>query len=99
MAPSPTKVVTTLAATALLAAVVLSVGCTPTGSSGASGTGQALVDRKCSMCHTLDRVKQAQKDKAGWTATVDRMRGKGAVLSDSEAQLVVDYLAGGSAGK
>ena len=84
--------------TALMVGAVLAsaaTGCTPTGPSGAAAGGQALVQAKCSMCHTLERVDQAKKDKAGWVATVDRMRGKGAVLTDEEAAQVTDYLAGG----
>lgn len=55
--------------------------------------GRTLVETKCTMCHTLDRIKSAQKDAAGWKTTVDRMRGKGAVLTEEEAQQIIDYLA------
>jgi len=75
-------------------------GATSGGSSGlkpssdpALDAGRVLVESKCKLCHTLDRVKTAKKDGAGWTATVERMRKNGAVLSDTEAQQIIDYLA------
>lgn len=55
--------------------------------------GLALVESKCDLCHTLDRIKTAQKDAAGWDETVSRMRKHGAVLTDDEAQQIIDYLA------
>jgi hypothetical protein len=51
------------------------------------------------MCHTIDRISQAQKDRAGWEQTVARMRGKGAVVTDAEAAQIVDYLTQSSGGK
>jgi cytochrome c5 len=56
--------------------------------------GRVLVESKCKMCHTLDRIKAATHDQAGWESTVARMRGKGAVLTDAEAQSVIKYLSG-----
>jgi mono/diheme cytochrome c family protein len=70
-----------------------SAGSQASGAVSAVAQGQALVEQKCSVCHALDRVNAAQKDRASWVATVDRMRGHGANLTDAEAALVVDYLA------
>lgn len=55
--------------------------------------GQALVEERCTACHTLDRVKQSRKSEADWKATVERMVRKGAVLSAEEIEAVVRYLA------
>jgi len=74
-------------------AIASSFGCTPSGATGGqSGAGLELVNNKCTVCHTADRINQAKKDRAGWEQTVTRMRGKGAVLSDAEATQIVDYL-------
>ena len=54
--------------------------------------GAKLVQSKCTLCHTLDRVEKAEKDTAGWNATVDKMRGKGAVVSESEQEQIVTFL-------
>jgi len=57
--------------------------------------GAALVEERCTVCHTRDRIDNATKDEAGWTATVDRMIGYGAALDAAEREAVVAYLAGG----
>lgn len=54
--------------------------------------GKQLIDSRCSMCHTTDQIYSADKDEAGWTATVDRMIGYGAALDDAERAAVIEYL-------
>ena len=51
-----------------------------------------LVNTVCASCHSLDRVKNKVGDKDAWTATVTRMQGKGADLTDEQVPVVVDYL-------
>jgi cytochrome c5 len=55
--------------------------------------GEELLQARCTRCHGLDRVQAAAKTQADWEATVERMRAKGAELTDAEAQLLVEYLA------
>jgi len=40
----------------------------------------------------FDRVQAAQKDKAGWESTVDRMVGHGLEVTDAERTAIIDYL-------
>lgn len=54
--------------------------------------GQVLLEERCTVCHTLDRVERAQKSRESWVDTVDRMIGYGAQLSDSERTMLLDYL-------
>ena len=54
--------------------------------------GQALVEKKCTFCHTLDRVHKKKADLAGWQSTIDRMIAKGAQLDAREAEAVAEYL-------
>ncbi len=54
--------------------------------------GRQLIETKCTLCHTLDRVKQADKNQAEWEATIARMRDLGLVITDEEVQQVLDYL-------
>jgi len=64
--------------------------------SGEMGTaldGNALVNERCTVCHSRERIDQAQKTADEWAATVDRMIGHGAQLSAEERQAVIDYLA------
>lgn len=85
-------------ANTLLASCSSTSASTPTSSSGsapsapASG-GQALMQERCSVCHSLGRVTSSQKTLDQWKATVDRMINQGAQLSSQEEQTLVGYLA------
>jgi len=59
--------------------------------SGADGA--ALLQARCTACHSLDRVTQARKTLAEWETIVRRMKGKGANLNDQEVQALAQYLA------
>lgn len=52
----------------------------------------ALLQERCSVCHSLDRVQQARKTAEQWEQTVTRMIGKGAQLSDEERAALLAYL-------
>src|SRR5215470_7153557 len=62
------------------------------GPAGPDAVATNLVTTVCASCHTLDRVKNKVADKDAWTATVTRMKDKGAGLDDQQVPLVVDYL-------
>jgi hypothetical protein len=62
------------------------------GPAGPDAVATNLVNTVCASCHTLDRVKNKVADKDGWTATVTRMKEKGAGLDDQQVPLVVEYL-------
>jgi cytochrome c5 len=55
--------------------------------------GQTLLQERCTVCHSLDRVTSAHKTADQWTTTVERMVGKGAQLDAQEKQTLIDYLA------
>lgn len=63
-----------------------------TDAGGSTAQGEALVQSKCSMCHTLDRVNSAKYDEAKWTETVERMVKNGAVLTAEEKAEIIAYL-------
>jgi len=87
----------------VLLLVILGISCggqaepTPTQAPGPAPplptSGDELLQDRCTRCHTLDQVEAAGKTEAEWEATVERMRGKGAELTDDEAQALVEYLA------
>lgn len=58
-----------------------------------SVTGAELLQDRCTGCHSLDKVQAASKTQAEWEASVDSMRGKGAELTDEEAQILTEHLA------
>lgn len=67
---------------------------TPAGGQGPGApTGDELLQARCTVCHDLARVEGASKTQAEWETTVERMRGKGAELTDAEAQTLVEFLA------
>jgi cytochrome c5 len=63
----------------------------------ASGTsaadGAALLEARCSTCHSADKVKDLKQSQAAWDETVSKMMAKGAQLSDVEKGVLVEYLA------
>ena len=54
--------------------------------------GKALLEQRCTKCHTLDRVERESKNAAGWGTNVREMVGKGAELNASEQQVLIEYL-------
>jgi mono/diheme cytochrome c family protein len=54
--------------------------------------GLALIQSRCVMCHSADFVLQARKPKAAWRDLINEMVGKGAQVSDAEADQIQAYL-------
>lgn len=54
--------------------------------------GAALLEERCSVCHPSARPKSKQKTPEQWEATVKRMMGKGAKLTEEERKVLVEYL-------
>lgn len=77
---------------------VLLVSCgttatTPNTSGGSTLDGQTLMQQRCSVCHSLDRVASAHKTLDQWTVSVTRMISHGAQLNPAEEQTLLAYLA------
>jgi len=53
---------------------------------------EALLQERCTTCHSLRQVEAAQYTQEQWDDTVTRMLGYGAVLSDEEKSALIDYL-------
>lgn len=66
---------------------------TPSSTSPQVADGATLLQARCTRCHTLSRVERAQKTLDEWETTIQRMRGKGASLTDEEARTLAKYLA------
>lgn len=58
----------------------------------ASTGGESLLQDRCTACHGLSRVTQAQKTREQWEQTVTRMVGKGAQLNAGEQATLIEYL-------
>jgi len=72
-------------------------GCISSGtgaqSTAKAGSGEALMNQKCTMCHSLDRINGAIYDAAKWSSTISRMQQNGLVVTEQEKELIVQYLA------
>lgn len=55
--------------------------------------GETLLQERCTQCHGLDRVTEAEKTREEWADTVARMVDQGARLDQDEQSVLVDYLA------
>lgn len=68
----------------------------PTAAVVASATaldGATLLQERCTVCHSLDKVTREKETSDGWTSIVDEMIGKGAKLSAEEKAILIDFLA------
>ena len=54
--------------------------------------GEALLEARCSTCHSADRARQVTKTRDGWDETVTSMINRGAQLTEAEKMVLVDYL-------
>jgi hypothetical protein len=57
------------------------------------GNVKALFEKKCSLCHSIDRPKSKKKSGDGWKSTVTRMKNvNGAPVTDEEAKMIIQHL-------
>jgi cytochrome c5 len=52
---------------------------------------QVILD-SCTACHGIDDYAYYAMDRAGWQKIVDRMKEKGAVISDENQSILLDWL-------
>ncbi len=57
------------------------------------GPGKDIVIKKCVSCHTLQNVIARRGDADDWAQEVTKMVGRGANISDDDADTIIDYLA------
>lgn len=53
---------------------------------------EALIASKVAGNHDVERIFTATKTREEWNATLDRMIGYGAKMTEEEKQLIIDYL-------
>ena len=55
---------------------------------------EGLYEKKCSICHVIERSKSKKKSENGWRNTVMRMKNSnGAPITDEEAEIIIRHLA------
>ena len=58
-----------------------------------TGDGAALLEGRCTTCHSLERTTSTRKTRDEWEKTVIRMVSKGAELNEEEQEILIEYLA------
>jgi cytochrome c5 len=95
--PPPTEIPTEVVAPTEEPTTVSPTDAPPAGlSADQLAQAASLINTNCTVCHSADRIRAAEKDMAGWSSTVNRMIGKGAKLSPDEATLVIQFLSDGN---
>ena len=56
------------------------------------GKGKETLENTCTECHGLDKVLSALRSRERWRTIAVEMRSKGATMSDSELDTLVEYL-------
>ena len=56
------------------------------------GAGKSIADGACVACHSADIIRQQRLTEKQWQATVTKMVGWGAPLTDDEKKALVPYL-------
>jgi mono/diheme cytochrome c family protein len=57
-----------------------------------NGAGKELVETRCAVCHTLERVTIAKRDKRGWETIVVNMYERWGQSAPDEVQAISSYL-------
>lgn len=57
------------------------------------GPGKEVVLKKCTTCHSIRNVIASRRTADDWAQEVSKMVGRGATISDDEADTIVNYLA------
>jgi competence ComEA-like helix-hairpin-helix protein len=57
------------------------------------GPGKAIVIKACLSCHDAQKITSFRGSEDDWADEVNKMIGRGAILSDDDVDQVVDYLA------
>lgn len=56
------------------------------------GPARKVILKSCTVCHGLDPYATKAMDRAGWQALVSAMKAKGAVISEDDQSILLDYL-------
>jgi glyoxylase-like metal-dependent hydrolase (beta-lactamase superfamily II) len=62
------------------------------GGAAALPAGRQILEKSCTVCHNLNRVEAKKLDETEWRTIVARMQDRGAAVTDSDADTLVEYL-------
>ncbi len=75
---------------AALILLVMAVACSPGGTGDMPA--RKLIDQRCSICHSTERIFSTRHSTQEWKVIIDRMIRHGASLDASEEKVLKDYL-------
>ena len=83
------------AALAVAALIVVNAHADETsrGTASMAQQGPAVVNARCTLCHSDDLITQQRLDRAAWTRVVDKMIRWGAPVNPEEREVLLNYLA------
>ncbi len=58
------------------------------------GTVRQVILNSCTACHGIDDYAYYAMDRTGWQKLIDSMKEKGAVISDDDRSILLDWLVG-----
>lgn len=91
------SVFTAVLLTSLLLTAPLSAAAEEENGTPSEPAGKALVEKKCTVCHSIDRVYGADKTHSEWEKTIAKMMrysDQMNFLNQKEKETVIDFLAG-----
>ncbi len=75
---------------AALILLVMAVACSPGGTGDMPA--RKLIDQRCSICHSTERIFSTTHSVQEWNVIIDRMIRHGATLDSSEKNVIKNYL-------
>ena len=78
----------------LTAAPIVAIGLIVAAAAGAQEprTGEQIMNDSCGTCHDARVIQTAAKDEAGWSATIDDMIERGAIVEPAERPVLLTWL-------
>ncbi len=89
----PIKIAFALAAMLLAVSVLMDGGIRAAVQDLPEGKGVEVARDKCLLCHEADLIVSQRLSRQGWTREVEKMMRWGAVVTDAEKEVLVDYFA------
>lgn len=56
------------------------------------GKGKDVVEERCTVCHGTSNFTESRYSKQDWEYVVNDMIDRGALITDEESEIIVDYL-------
>jgi len=82
-----------IGAAGIVGAVAIGAAITANAQALPEGPNKALAEKICGSCHDTEMVAVNGRSRENWNGTIDEMVGYGMMISPSEREALLDYLA------